>query len=112
MLSTTPRSGADPQESDATWKQRIKLQAVEALGRKCCVCGYSRCVDVLHFHHADATLKEFTISEKSWSWERLLNELKKCALVCANCHGEIHAGLASLPLSAVLDTVYRDPWEE
>ena len=81
------------------------------MGGKCRLCGYSRCIDSMHFHHADPTLKEFTISTKSWSWERLVQELSKCVLVCANCHGEIHAGMATLPLDAIIDSTYQDPWE-
>lgn len=32
-------------------------------------------------------------------WDRIVSELKKCILLCANCHGEIHNGYASIPLA-------------
>ena len=30
-------------------------------------------------------------------WEDVLNELKKCICVCANCHRGIHAGYYQIP---------------
>jgi hypothetical protein len=47
-------------------------------------------MNVLQFHHLDPTKKDFTIGGKSWSYERLKQEVDKCILVCANCHIEIH----------------------
>lgn len=74
-----------------------KHQGVEYLGGKCVLCGYDRCVQSLHFHHKDPNEKDFTISGKHcYSWERIRKELDKCALLCANCHGEVHAGIAIL----------------
>ena len=49
-----------------------------------------RSIDALEFHHKDPNEKDFTISGKSWSFERLKNEVDKCILVCSNCHCEIH----------------------
>jgi len=28
--------------------------------------------------------------------QEILEELKKCVLLCANCHGEVHSGLTKL----------------
>jgi hypothetical protein len=71
------------------------------LGKKCCICGYSRCLEALEFHHIDESTKKFDISTAIWgsvkaSPEEIEAEVKKCALVCANCHREIHSGLISL----------------
>jgi predicted HNH restriction endonuclease len=30
---------------------------------------------------------------RGWSWESILIELKKCILLCKNCHAAYHAGL-------------------
>ena len=56
-------------------------------------CGYSRCVDVLEFHHRDAAQKDFSISRRGYtrSWTAVKLEIDKCILLCANCHREIHA---------------------
>jgi predicted HNH restriction endonuclease len=46
----------------------------------------------LEFHHIDPKLKEKMISDllSSHSWERIVTELKKCVVVCRNCHAKIH----------------------
>lgn len=72
------------------WRKRTKLKLVEYKGGECEKCGYNRCIDALEFHHKDSSEKDFTISGKSWSFERLKKEADKCILVCSNCHKEIH----------------------
>ena len=44
----------------------------------------------MEFHHLDPNEKDFTISGKSWAFERLKKEVDKCILVCNRCHTEIH----------------------
>lgn len=72
------------------WRKRTKLKLVEYKGGECEKCGYRKCIDALEFHHKDPNEKDFTISGKSWSFERLKKETDKCILVCSNCHKEIH----------------------
>lgn len=58
----------------------------------CSRCGYNKCAGALHFHHIDPSEKEFMISKafcRSMSKDKLDKELKKCILLCANCHAEI-----------------------
>jgi hypothetical protein len=76
-----------------SWRQRTKVKLVEYKGRKCKICGYDGCIQAMEFHHLDPKEKDFTISGKSWSFERLKEESDKCVLVCNRCHTEIHAGL-------------------
>ena len=45
---------------------------------------------VLHFDHRDPSTKSFNISSKSVSMERLLAEIAKCDVRCANCHLRKH----------------------
>lgn len=78
------------------WRRSIKAQAVAHFGGKCIICGYDRCLRSLTFHHINPKEKEFSISRLFKSWKKTLPELEKCALVCSNCHGEIHDGLISL----------------
>jgi hypothetical protein len=71
--------------------------AIEA-GGGCAVCGCDRCLGNLHFHHVIPAEKWFEIqmgSGKSIAAYR--EEARKCVLVCANCHGEIEAGLIPSP---------------
>ncbi len=71
----------------------VKQQAVDYKGGQCVVCGYARCIAALEFHHISEDGKDFNISHKCLSFEKLMPELDKCILVCSNCHREIHAGL-------------------
>lgn len=77
-------------KSVINWRKRKKSELVEYKGGKCEVCKYNKCIDALEFHHIDSTKKDFQISGKSWSYERLKKEVDKCILVCSNCHKEIH----------------------
>lgn len=83
-------------------RKKIRQMALNYLGGKCMICGYHRCSAALDFHHVDETTKSFGLSQNgiTRSWKRTQQELKKCILVCANCHREIHAGL--LQPSAVM----------
>lgn len=75
-----------------------KKEAVEYKGGKCVVCGYSRYVGSLDFHHVNPETKDFAISKlKSYSLESIKSELDKCILVCKNCHSEIHGGIIKCP---------------
>ena len=76
--------------------QNLKQKAVEFKGGKCCLCGYSKSIAALDFHHLAPRYKDFKISGRSVSFNTIITELNKCILVCANCHREIHAGLINL----------------
>lgn len=39
------------------------------------------------------------------SWSKIVNELRKCVLVCYNCHYEIHEELITLPKDFVVINV-------
>ena len=81
-------------EQVLTSDKRKKQRLVNALGGKCCICGYDKCLSALEFHHTDPNEKDFTIGNNTHiAFEKALKEAKKCILVCANCHREIHAGL-------------------
>lgn len=72
--------------------------AVNYKGAKCMICGYSKCLQALEFHHVNSSEKDFSVSNKGYtrSWKKVKEEIDKCALVCANCHREIHAGLRKI----------------
>jgi len=72
------------------WRKRKKIELVKYKGGKCEKCGYNKCIYALEFHHLYPNDKDFTISGKSWSFERLKKEVDKCIMVCSNCHTEIH----------------------
>jgi cytochrome c553 len=79
-------------------KQKMKRILVNEAGGRCAVCGYDRCIVNLTFHHIDPSKKSFSMSAKTGkSLASFRKEAKKCVLVCANCHGEIEAGLIESP---------------
>lgn len=70
-----------------------KIEIIKKLGGCCTVCGYSKNIAALTFHHLDPTLKDFVLTIRECSnnsVETLENELKKCSLLCHNCHMELH----------------------
>jgi hypothetical protein len=72
--------------------KKIKLAAVEHLGGKCVKCGYDKVVEALDFHHRDPNEKDPNFKYfRSWSLEKVLEEVSKCDLLCSNCHREEHA---------------------
>jgi len=59
------------------------------LSNKCCVdCGEND-IRVLELDHIDPSSKRFNISQAvrlGFSWNDVLAEIKKCRILCANCH--------------------------
>ena len=76
-------------------RRELKQKAVAYKGGGCEVCGYDRCLAALTFHHRDPDKKDFGISDlmSILQWKNLKKELDKCALLCSNCHYEVHNGL-------------------
>lgn len=55
-----------------------------------CKCGENdpNCLD---FHHLDGKIASLTQAAKNrWSEKRILEEVEKCVLLCANCHLKLH----------------------
>lgn len=65
-------------------------------GGRCERCGYSACIKALEFHHLDPSKKDFTISNGNFKLKEAIEESKKCVLICANCHRELHDNLWSI----------------
>ena len=65
----------------------------------CAICGYNVCSAALDLHHLNPNEKESNIAAMTSSVitaRELLAELAKCSVLCANCHRELHAGVATL----------------
>jgi hypothetical protein len=91
-------------ESVTRRRRKVKAILVREAGGSCCICGYDRNVGSLHFHHLDPAQKRHEINAggAALALETLRAEARKCALLCANCHAEVEAGLASVPDGACL----------
>jgi transposase len=85
-------------EAVACRRRKVKSILVDEAGGECRLCGYSRCPDALHFHHVDPATKCFSIGSRGLtrSLDLLRREAAKCALLCANCHAEVEAGIVTL----------------
>jgi hypothetical protein len=82
------------------WREATKARIVKAMGGKCVCCGYNKCNSALALHHLDNQEKEFgfgKIYANPVSWKRIVPELRKCVLVCHNCHSEVHMRMTEIP---------------
>ena len=78
----------------SNYRRRRKSNLMRVLGNRCCLCGFDIIQDALEFHHIKPEEKEYGIAENGTchDLEKDLAEIKKCVLVCANCHRLIHKG--------------------
>jgi len=68
-------------------KRKRKLDAIEYLGLVCLDCGGSFHPTIYDFHHRNPIEKDKDPSKLlTLSWKRIIEELDKCDLLCANCH--------------------------
>ena len=58
----------------------------------CAICGYNECSEALDFHHSNSQDKKFNLNIRGMDKndDRIVKELNKCILLCANCHRKIH----------------------
>lgn len=71
--------------------RRIKAEIINFLGGRCSKCGYDKCRAALEFHHNTSDKGgDMAYIIKNKSREKALKEGKKCILLCANCHRELH----------------------
>jgi len=80
-----------------TFSDKLNI-VLNELGKeyKCEKCGYDNNTSALHFHHLDPTQKDFELAEISKTTsidtlrDRVAKEIKKCMILCSNCHMEEH----------------------
>ncbi len=79
------------------WKARRRQELREWLAQLKSTKRCERCDEAapecLHFHHVDAREKDLELSSaisQGWSKERILGEIAKCIVLCANCHLKEH----------------------
>ena len=79
-------------QATTDYRRRRKENLIRVCGSKCALCGYNKIPSALEFHHIDPNQKTYGIGANGicHDLEKDLAEIKKCLLVCANCHREIH----------------------
>lgn len=75
------------------FRQKRKRDLITLYGGKCSLCGYDKSIKALEFHHIKPQDKKYALGTGNChKLQDDLTEAKKCLLVCANCHREIHDG--------------------
>jgi hypothetical protein len=99
------------EQQNAAWRKWYRRNAKRKLGwqqrrrnairewwrelkatKRCEQCGETA-LECLHFHHLDPSQKEFSLGDVTagcWSKQRILAEVAKCSVLCANCHLKHH----------------------
>lgn len=85
---------------------------------RCCICGFHRFMVSLEFHHVNRNLKDssisrlvgvFSYSGRPETWSALVAEVRKCVILCANCHRALHVGEVDLPRGFLYLSPPSDP---
>jgi transposase len=80
-------------------RRKVKATLVREAGGACRICGYSGSPRALHFHHLDPADKRLEINARGQglSLSTLRAEVRKCVLLCSNCHAEVEDGRVAVP---------------
>jgi hypothetical protein len=74
-----------------------KREIIDGVKVRCAACGYDKCKQAMDLHHIDGNTKSFSISQavldQHITIEMIEQEIKKCVVLCSNCHREHHAGI-------------------
>ena len=77
--------------------QEKRNTAIDYLGGKCVICGFSKWKCSLHIHHLDKKKKDPNFkSMRGWSWTKIKKEIKGCVILCGICHPAVHQGFIEL----------------
>ena len=76
-------------------KLAVRLQVYkEELQCELCLEDTACCLD---FHHPDDN-KDNAVADMPWhgfGWDKILQEINKCMVLCRNCHAKVHVGIVS-----------------
>lgn len=79
-------------ENRSKYRQNIRSWFREYKKTISCIrCGENH-PSTLDFHHNDPNVKELNIAKMvaQYSKEKILSEIEKCSVLCANCHRKLH----------------------
>ncbi len=80
----------------AKHRTRDLINAAKSSG--CLLCSETTpcALDFHHLHGKDKNISRM----KGLNDNKILEEIAKCVVLCANCHRKVHSGLISIPLKA------------
>lgn len=87
-------------DSKKNWRKKAREFLAAAFGGKCTICGYDKTIAALDYHHVDPKSKDLLLCiamRNGYSWSKIVEEARKCTILCCRCHREVHAGVAFLP---------------
>lgn len=112
---------SNPQNGEICMKCAKKKQKEEKreniiygiVGTACWYCNYDKGmkgIPILDFHHLNPSDKIFGINRRTntHKWDKVYDEIKKCALLCSRCHREVHTKLI---LEEEINKIYIDKWK-
>ena len=84
-------------QATSDFRRNRKLNLIKVCGNQCNICGYNKAISALEFHHINPEEKNYSLASMGTchQLEKDLEEVKKCILVCSNCHREIHENFYS-----------------
>lgn len=107
---------ANNKDRFASWSKNRRLsvrkQVFEYLLTHPCVeCG-ERDIIVLEFDHRTQTTKRFDVMSATHghSWKTVLEEIKKCDVVCANCHKRRTAKMLNWTTRLEIAKLQKEQW--
>lgn len=81
------RHCANVKKNNRTYNKLSQVEIEKIKDRPCSDCGGRFPHYVMDFDHLDGTTKKFSIGKRgSRTWRSTLEEIKKCEVVCSNCH--------------------------
>lgn len=89
LQSSCKACGAEVKRLDRAEKAEYirRLREITA----CMDCGKRYHHSMMEFHHRNPIEKMFNVSEATnRNWEKVLAEIDKCDIICANCHNYRH----------------------
>ena len=73
------------------WRIATKEALLKGFGEKCNKCGYNKYRGAFDFHHIrNRKYKVSDMMTKPQARSKIIEEVKKCILLCKNCHAELH----------------------
>jgi predicted HNH restriction endonuclease len=74
----------------------LKEKVIAIMGGKCLDCGVpfnGKNAKIFDLHHLEPDKKDFSIGQMigNYAWSKILEEISKCVMICANCHRLRHS---------------------